>query len=254
MTDLQQDDLLDRVLRSARGSGVPSEAVEHALRELVLTLENESVRTDASSALLSVRLGRRARWGIGAFAVLTVLGLPLGAVAAGSWFANTGEYGDPSVSTEVADRSQWLGLDAPDAPAAVLALYDQSLPLPAGATSADAIRPIAAMLATMGVVPDGETGHVLIQEETVKGLFERAARCLWYREWLEADAVADSSRRDAATEGIEQSRTWPITVALHGGGVVKMSQGAPAAARSGDRATVLAAYGECSNFYGPVSE
>ena len=253
MTDLQ-DEQLDRVLRSARGSSELTDSVERALRDLVQSLEDPSIRADVPAGSRSFRLGRRARWGIGALSVLTVLGVPLGAVATGSWFANTGEYGDPSVGTEVPDRSQWLGLDAPDAPEAVVALYDASLPLPEGATSADAIRPIAAMLANMGVVPDGESGHILIQEETVKGLFERAARCLWYREWLEADAVDDSDRRDAATEGIDHSRTWPVTVALHGGGVVKMSQGAPSAARSGDRAALLDAYGECANFYGPVSE
>jgi len=154
----------------------------------------------------------------------------------------------------VIDRSEWLGLDAQDAPAAITSLYDASLPLPAGATSKDVITPVARLLKQMGTVPDGETGHVTIQGSSVQGLFERAARCLWYREWLEADAAGDKARRDAATAGIRDSATWPVTVASDGGGVVDTLKTIGSAAAADDRRVVLGSYTSCAGYYGPVSQ
>jgi len=251
-----RDRQLDQDLWSAKGQLIDTPELQRLLLELVVTLESPAQRAQADQGVSrpSRRSGGRGRGAAIVILVIGLIGIPAGAIAVGSWVAHTGQYGDPSTSTEVIDRSEWLGLDAQDAPAAITSLYDASLPLPAGATSKDVITPIARLLKQMGTVPDGETGHVTIQGSSVQGLFERAARCLWYREWLEADAVGDKARRDAATAGIRDSATWPVTVASDGGGVVDTLKTVGAAAAADDRRVVLGSYTSCAGYYGPVSQ
>lgn len=235
ISDTELDDELTNAGRTPR----LTEGVLAALHDVVAS----SARGPAS---------RRRRWWIVAASIIAaVIAVPVAAGAIGSWTAHTGEFGGSG--TEVIDRSEWIGLDADDAPEVIVSLYDDSLPLPDGASRDDVIAPVAALLAEMGQVPDGETGHVGMQETTIQGMFERAARCLWFREWLDADSSDSGERRDAATEGIQGSTSWPITVASDGGGVVELLEGEAAAAAAGDRRGVIAAYGGCANFYGEVA-
>jgi hypothetical protein len=246
------DDDLDQALRGLAHRTSNTERVQTALDDLVLSMEDEQVRAAAERSRQGVMRSRtRKRWLTIAPAIALGLAVivPVGATAVGSWTAHTGVFG--GTGTEV-DRSEWIGLDADDAPQVIVELYDDTLPLPAGASPSDVINPVAAMLATMGMVPEGESGHVGMQATTIKGLYERAARCLWYREWLDADLHEDSARRDAATAGILDAVHWPITVASDGGGVVARLQEQADGANTGDRREVVGAYGKCENFYGKV--
>jgi len=250
MTDMNSDERLDRALRNAGRDTKISDNVIHDLDELVQALEVEATRKElTNSSIRPARRSVRRKWAV-LIPVLVVglVGAPVAAAAISSWTARTGEYG--GTGTEIVDRSEWIGLDAEDAPSTIRELYNPDLELPEGASPSDVINPVSALLAKMGTVPDGEAGHVAAQTTTIQGLFERAGRCLWYREWLDANLHNDTVRQDAATAGIRRATAWPITVASDGGGVVAILQTAADAAAAGDRNAVLGAYGNCSNFYG----
>lgn len=243
---------LDAILERARDSRNVAEGSAQPLSELIASLRSDDVRAEAEKSRRSKAAGVRWKLLVPAVAVLVVL--PVGATAVASLSAHTGEYGDPDTSTEVNDRSEWLGLSADDAPAVIVDLYDPAVPLPEGAVASDVINPVAQTLAKMGIVPDGESGAVATQESTVKTLFEKAARCLWYREWLEADSDDSVTRLGAATEGIAASATWPATVASDGGGVVDTIVVIGQSAASGDRNAMLGAYAPCVSYYGAASK
>ena len=248
------DDRLDDALLHAKQERPVGEGVVVALDELVRSLESEDVRRRAERELLATRRGGRQRWQFAVPAAILglVVAIPVGATAIGSWTARTGELGGRG--SDIVDRSEWIGLDADDAPEAVVELYSGELDLPDGASGSDVINPVGKLLAEMGVVPDGESGHVMIQTTTIQGMFESAARCLWYREWLDADLNDDENRRNAATAGIQAALTWPATSATDGGGVVGNLKVQAEAARAGDRGLMLTFYEiSCETFYGRVS-
>jgi hypothetical protein len=253
-TSILRGDQLDHEILIARAEFPDSSILTRALQQLVTALESPQARDEATREL-GTKLAARRRRRIAIAMPLVGLGLvaiPVGAAAVGSWTAHTGTYGDPATNSEVIDRSEWLGLDAPDASAAVAALYDNSLQLPTGASPSDVIDPVSKLLKGMGVVPKDESGHVTIQETTVRVLFEKAGQCLWYREWLESDLLGDNSDRQAAVAGIRIAASWPATGASDGGGVVDHLRSVADSAAAGNRSTVLGAYASCENFYGPA--
>lgn len=239
------EDDLDRELAAAGRVSLTASARQR-VDELVVAFSRSDVRQSISSESVP----RRLRPWIIIPAVIAALAVPAGAVAIGSYSAHTGIFG--GAGTEVVDRSEWIGLEADDAPQAIAELYEDSLALPPGATRDDVIRPIAAMYTE--VSPDEEAGHLLAQASTIRWSFERAARCLWYREWLDADSHDDTERRATAAAGLVDAATWPRTVAADGGGVVDALERAADDAKAGDRAAVLEAYGKCSLYYGEVEE
>jgi hypothetical protein len=244
------DDELDGAL--ARLNAAPaSEYVRMQADRLAETLEDPQTRRRMERELGRRRRSRRWRVGVGFAIAGLVIGAPAAAVGLSLWSAHTGTYGGDG--SEIADRSEWLGLDATDAPEAIVDAYPANLSLPPGAESNDVIAPVAKVLAAKGVVPSEASGHVAMQETTVQVFYENAARCLWFREWLDADSASDEGRLAAATEGIQNSLTWPATVATDGGGVVDYLQTQADAAAAGDRGWMLIYYGRgCDSYYGTV--
>lgn len=241
---------VDLLLEEGRPAVHVDDHTRDALSSLVRAFEDEDVRTRATQT----RRIRQVHWKLLVALILTAVAVPVGAQAISSLTANTGQYGDPDVSTEVVDRSEWLALGAEDAPEVIASLYDDSIELPEGAQPSDVVNPVSETLAAMGVVPEGETGIVATQESTVRTLFEKAARCLWYREWLHADSKDSTERRDLASQGILAAASWPATTASDGGGVVEMLAGIGQQAAQGNRNAIVAAYSGCAAYYGPVTK
>jgi hypothetical protein len=244
------DDELDGAL-ARLDSAATSEHVRVQTGRLLETLDDPQARQRMEHELGRRRHSRRWRFGIGFAIAGLVVGAPAAAVGVSLWSAHTGIYGGDG--TEVVDRSEWLGLDASDAPEAIADAYPTDLRLPRGASSDDVIAPVAKILAEKGVTPYDSSGHVAMQETTVQVFYENAARCLWFREWLDADSASDQERLTTATEGIQDSLTWPATVASDGGGVVDYLQTQADAAAAGDRGWMLIYYGRgCDSYYGNV--
>lgn len=244
------EDELDGAL-ARLDSSPQSEQVRAQTALLLDTLEDPQARRRMEHELGRRRHSRRWRFGVGFAIAGLVVGAPAAAVGVSLWSAHTGAYG--GAGSEIVDRSEWLGLDASDAPKAIVDAYPADLPLPPGATSNDVIAPVAKVLTEKGVVPSDTSGHVAMQDTTVRVFYENAARCLWFREWLDADSASDQERLTAATEGIQNSLTWPATVASDGGGVVDYLQTQADAAAAGDRGRMLIYYGRgCDSYYGNV--
>ena len=115
-----------------------------------------------------------------------------GTAAAYQWTTHTGMFGNPAYTEDV-DSSEILDLCAPDFPATAARLMPERLPLPAGATRAEATGVVVSTW-----TKDCRQGNgALMQATGVSHAFEDYAWCSWVNTWM-----ADPSARPAAADAL----------------------------------------------------
>jgi hypothetical protein len=176
-------------------------------------------RTDVRRRRRPARV--RARWRI-AIAVAVVVVVPVASAVGYQLSAHTGLFGAPGMTEN--DTSEWLRADAPDF-GDVAAKLIPDLPLPRGASwQAELARQ----------VEQGQAEPALVQVTGVRATFEAYARCTWVGAWTSAFKRADQRAALRAAAVIEESATWPATVATDGGGVIEHIRSLAGAAAQGD--------------------
>lgn len=239
MTKITDDELEARVRAAAGPSAAQGSVVSASLARLLDQLSDPDVRSRLTTKQAWWR--RRPLLGatLGLVIAAGVVGVP--AAAAVEWLAHTGMFGGQG--TEV-DKSEWIGLDASDAPSAIRGLYPAWMPLPAGSTRADAERAVGLLYGrSVDHAQEEAPGHVLTQETDIKRMFESYGRCTWYRAWIDADQTHDEAALALATKTIDEATGWPATVSTDGGGVVNHLREVARSAAGGDRDAVDSAYG-----------
>ncbi|WP_313539484.1 hypothetical protein [Leifsonia aquatica] len=248
MTKITDDELEARIRAVAGLSPAQNAGVAASLTRVLDQLSDPEVRSGLTPQPVWWR--RRPLLGatLGIIFTVGVVGVP--AAAAVEWLAHTGIFGGQG--TEV-DKSEWIGVDASDAPTAISGLYPAWMPLPPGTTRADAEGKVTSLY-NRGVdeALDETPGHVLTQETDIKRMFESYGRCAWYRAWIDADQTHDEAALALATKTIDEATSWPATVSTDGGGVVEHLREIARSAAEGDRNAVDSAYGidGCAPFTG----
>lgn len=248
MTKITDDELEARVRTVAGPSPAQNAGVADSLAHVLDQLSDPDVRAGLTPKPVWWR--RRPVLGatLGVILTVGVVGVP--AAAAVGWLAHTGIFGGQG--SEV-DTSEWIGLDASDAPSAIRSLYPAWMSLPSGSTRADAERTVGSLYdRSVDQAQDETPGHVLTQETDIKRMFESYGRCAWYRGWIDADQAGDGARLALATKTIDEATGWPATLSRDGGGVVEHLREVARSAAEGDRDAVVSAYGidGCAPFTG----
>lgn len=248
MTKITDEELEAQVRAAAGPSPAQSAGVAASLSHVLDQLSDPDVRAGLTPKPVWWR--RRPLLGatLGVILTVGVVGVP--AAAAVEWLAHTGIFGGQG--SEI-DKSEWIGLDASDAPSAIRSLYPAWMSLPSGFTRADAERKVGSLYDRSVDQAQEETpGHVLTQETDIKRMFEGYGRCTWYRAWIDADQTHDEATLALATKTIDASAGWPATVSTDGGGVVDHLREVARSVAEGDRDAVIAAYGidGCAPFTG----
>lgn len=219
-----------------------SAEVHDETEALTLLFEDPEVRSVAERN--PRRLGRFRAFNrghrvlVGGLIALAGLGVAVPAAAFTSWLARTGEFGDPSTSTEV-DDTEWIDLGAPDAPQVVIEAYPDYLTLPDGVPPEAAIADVSRIFAKLSLDAGGQG---LAQEGLMTQTYEGFAICAWTGDWLNAHEASDAAREDRAATWLGDTGNFPATIASDGGGVTEVLMSFAAAARDGDVKTVEEAY------------
>ncbi|TFD01634.1 hypothetical protein E3T25_10435 [Cryobacterium sandaracinum] len=172
---------------------------------------------------------RRRRLVIGSLIALAGVGVAVPAVAT-SILTRTGEFGDPSTSTEV-DDTEWISLGADDAPQVVVDAYPDYLTLPATVPKEAAIAGVGAIFTRLDVESGGQG---LAQEGLMTQTYESFAICAWTDDWLKAHKADDADRQKRAAEWLGDTDNFRTLVANDGGGVTDRLMEVAAGARDGD--------------------
>jgi hypothetical protein len=140
-------------------------------------------------------LTRRHRLVIGSLIALAGMGVGVPAVAT-SLLARTGEFGDPTTSTEE-DDTEWIDPGAQDASQVVIDAYPQYLTLPPGMPKNAAIADVSRWVAKAsgGVGP----GQAVMQEGLITQIYEFFGVCAWTDVWLTAQESGNKSDQALAT-------------------------------------------------------
>lgn len=173
---------------------------------------------------------RRHRVLVGGLIVLVGVGVTVPAAALTSWFARTGEFGNPSTSTEE-DVTEWIDLGAPDAPQVVVDAFPDYLALPKGVPPEAAMTDVARIFAKLD---KNAGGQGVAQEGLMTQTYEGFAICAWTEEWLSAHKAADATRKERAATWLGDPANFPSLVAHDGGGVTEMLMNVAADARDGN--------------------
>lgn len=224
------DDRLDETDAriAALGTVSPPSAVRDETMALVTRLEDAEVRRSAERTRHRGRAFVRGKAAIvGAAIALAGITVAVPATALSTWLARTGEFGDPSTSTEV-DDSEWIDLTQPDASEVVIEAYPETLTLPDGVTRGDAIRSVSKDFERMS---DG-----IAQEGLMTQHYEFFAICAWANDWYEADAASDESRAERASAWLLTTENYPelTSMAAQGSNVVEVLLGFVEQGRQGD--------------------
>jgi hypothetical protein len=154
----------------------------------------------------------------------------------GNYLALTGEY-EGKHGNPLNEEVDILKSDFVDY--AVTQWPDQAV-LPTGYRPAVFARTVATELKkglSANEMASGAPG-VLLTVQNLRAIFEESAHCVWMEEWLSVDAAGDRTSAEHAAEVLDESSTWPATVALSDKGGLQLSKEIADAARIGDRAPV----------------
>ncbi|WP_025156356.1 hypothetical protein [Leifsonia aquatica] len=251
MTTITDDELEARVRAAAGPSPAQDPEVAAPLTHVLDQLSDPDVRSGLATKPAWWRRHPLLGATLGIVIAVGAVGVP--AAAAVDWLAHTGIFGGHG--SEV-DASEWIGLDASDAPTAIRDLYPEWMPLPAGTTRGDAELTVGSLYErSVGHAQKESPGHVLTQETDIQRMFESYGRCAWYREWIDADQAQDAAMLALASRTIDDATDWPATVSTDGGGVVDHLRAVAHSAAAGDRAAVVSAYGidGCAPFTGNLA-
>ena len=234
------DDVEDRI--RALGQVHVSSGTHDATQALATMLEDPEVRAsvEPDRRRRFSGLSRRHRFVVGSLIALAGVGVAVPAVAISSLLAHTGDFGDPSTSTEV-DDTEWIALGAEDAPQVVIDAYPAYLTLSEGVPKEAAIADVSRMFARMS---DEAGGQALAQEGLMTQQYENFAMCAWTDEWLTAHKSSDKSGEALATSWISDFDNYRAFVANDGGGVKDRLTVVAAAANDGDAATMKDSFDE----------
>jgi hypothetical protein len=171
-----------------------------ATQALTSVLENPQVRAGSEPAhhRRFGGLGRRHRIVIGSLIALAGLGIGVPAVAT-SILARTGEFGDPSTSTEE-DGTEWIDVGAEDAPQVVIDAYPEYLTLPPGMPKEAAIADVSRWF--QKVAGGAGPGEAVLQEGIITSTYEFFGMCAWTDVWLSARESGDTANQALATAWI----------------------------------------------------
>ncbi|KPM53404.1 hypothetical protein ACG83_22055 [Frankia sp. R43] len=137
--------------------------------------------------------------------------------------ARTGMFGSPGMTEN--DTSEWLNTGAPDFRKVMESLQPADIPLPAGRSWQPVIEQ---------QVANGQREPGLMQVTGVRSTFALYAVCVWYGEWIAGRQADDSGRVGRALEVMSGTASWPIFVAIDGGGIRDSLRAAADAAARGD--------------------
>jgi len=204
---------------------------EDAARELAVALEDPEVRAEAERSRGRLRRSSIGKWvATGSLIAVVGVGVAVPAAALSSFLARTGEFGDPTTSTEV-DESEWIALGADDAPQVVIDAYPDYLTLPPGVPRDAAIADVSKIFARL----DAEAGgQGLAQEGLMASTYDGFAICAWTVEWLTAEKASDADREQLAADWLSDTDNFRTLVASDGGGVTEWLMEIASAARAGD--------------------
>lgn len=206
---------------------VSSEGVRSAIDELA---------RGTASQVTAKRSGRRPR----RLLIVALAAVLIPTAAASAYIASTrsGWFGDPAMSTEEPDRSEYLRTDAPDFAAVARTLIPR-LALPAGASFERELRRQVRL---------GREVPALQQSIGVRRTFESYARCAWLADWRVQLRTGDRAKLARALHVLDASLAWPAIVATDGGGVVDAMREENAQARRGDVGAVDQRRLDCQGF------
>lgn len=186
-------------------------------------------------------LSRRHRVVIGSLVALAGVGVAVPAVViTSSLLARTGEFGDPSTSTEV-DDTEWIALGAADAPQVVVDAYPDYLTLPLETPKEMAIADVSRIFARMSAEAGGQARA---QEGLMTQTYETFAMCAWTEKWLTAHKSSAKADEALATSWLGNFDNFRTFVANDGGGVKDRLTVVAAAAVDGDVETMQDSSGE----------
>jgi len=192
------DDIETRI--RALGQVRQSAGARTATEALTRALEDPNVRGAVAGGRrrhLGGLLHRR-RLIIGSVIALAGLGVGVPAVAT-SILARTGEFGDPSTSTEE-DGTEWIDVGAEDAPQVVIDAYPEYLTLPPGMPKEAAIADVSRWF--QKVAGGAGPGETVLQEGIITSTYEFFGMCAWTDVWLSARESGDTADQALATAWI----------------------------------------------------
>lgn len=191
-----------RALGQVRVSAGAHDAT-HALTTL---LEDPEVRAAIEPARRGRFSGltRHRHLVIGSLIALAGIGVGVPAVAT-SILARTGEFGDPTTSTEV-DDTEWIDIGAEDAAQVVIDAYPEYLTLPPGMPKDAAIADVSRWFTKVagGTGP----GQAVMQEGLIIQIYEVFGVCAWTDVWLSAEESGDASDQAPATAWITDTDNY----------------------------------------------
>lgn len=245
------DDPMDKVeariralgqIRLSKGAHDETEALSVMLEDPEVRATVEPTRRRRFSGL-----SRRHRIVIGSLIALAGVGVAVPAAAFTSWLARTGEFGDPSSSTEVVDDTEWISLGAEDAPQVVIDAYPDYLTLPEGVPKEVAIGTVSRIFARMSAEAGGQARA---QEGLMTQTYEQFAICVWTGDWLSADKASDQARMDTDAAWLGDTNNFPTSMQNNEGGYADALLVYATSARDGDRKGVEKSYADqtCDGF------
>lgn len=240
--DNETDAKLETALRDAdpaTGWTLKSDALDNALKELRSTRIGQAIPPRARN--------RKGGIALVVAGVVALAGVGVASPAAAgflNFLAQTGEIppsqpsasGTPSSASEFIPGSELIRPLAPDYADFARTKYGD-LPLPSGYDEALVKSESAELEAEIYRRYSGGN-DVITQDIAPTVRYEGVVRCLWLNDWLDSYSANVVDAQAAAVTVLEDSLTWPATVATDGGGAVDHLALIVRAAADGDLTSV----------------
>lgn len=185
-------------------------------------------------------VSRRHRIVVGSLIALVSLGGGVPAVAT-SILARTGEFGDPTTSTEE-DATEWIDPGADDAGQVVIDAYPEYLTLPPGMPKNAAIADVSRWFTKMagGAGP----GQAVMQEGLITQTYEFFGVCAWTDVWLTAQESGNESDQALATAWIADTDNYRQFMSVAAPSAFDRMTDVAAAAAAGEPKLIQETYAE----------
>jgi hypothetical protein len=231
------DDVEARI--GALGRVRVSAGAHDATQALTTPFEDPEVRA-AIEPPRRGRLTRRHRLVIGSLIALAGLSVGVPAVAT-SLLARTGEFGDPSTSTEE-DATEWIDPGAEDVGQVVIDAYPEYLTLPPGMPKNAAIADVNLWVAKVAA-GDG-AGQSVMQEGLITQIYEFFGVCAWTDVWLTAQESGSKPDQALATAWITDTDNYRQYMSVAAPSAFDRMTDVAAAAAAGEPQLIQETYAE----------